>query len=60
MNQEWLELRWRLIVDHKMAVVHGTLCTMPPHTVSSIKQYLFAAVNSLNQLNPDFKAVLVL
>jgi hypothetical protein len=30
MNQEWLELRWRRLVDHKMATVRGTLCTVPP------------------------------
>jgi hypothetical protein len=36
MNQELLELRWRLTVDQKMSAVHGTLCTIPLH---NSKQY---------------------
>jgi hypothetical protein len=31
MNQKWLELRCRRTVDHKMASVYWTLCTMPAH-----------------------------
>jgi hypothetical protein len=35
MNQQWLELRWGHIIDHKMAAVHGTLC-IPPHNRTSM------------------------
>jgi hypothetical protein len=30
-NQEWLQLvRWGHTIDHNIAAVHGTLCTIPP------------------------------
>jgi hypothetical protein len=39
MNQEWLELRWERTIGQKMTVVHGTVCVIPPVTLS-VNQYM--------------------
>jgi hypothetical protein len=40
MNQKLLELRWGHTTYQKMALVHGTLCTIPPHNTNKSSKQL--------------------